>query len=124
VRSYALEAARSALNAVRRDGTAGDQAALARAIQELPALLRTSGLGQTAAYLKGKGARELYDILSGWLCGNEDRHPFPPGDLLDAIMAGSREQYVRATEAAWILCEWLKPLAVAYLPKADPGARR
>lgn len=126
MRSHALEAAKFALKAVRQDGTAGERAALARAIQELPALLRTSGLGQTAAYLKGKdaGTKKLYEVLMGWLCGGAESHPFPAGDLVAAIRAGDRGQYVRATEAAWILCEWLKPLAVAYLPKSEPGARR
>lgn len=130
MRDHALEAARAALAAISRDRVPEGQAAFASAAQELPALLRTNGLGQAAAYLKGKGkdtgAQELYRILNDWLCADGSRYqrPLVSGDLIASIRAASRAQYARATEAAWTLCEWLKPLAAAYLPKADRAQGR
>ena len=117
--------ARFALDVVERHRGQDGADRFRKAVESLPGLLRTCGLGQTAAYLKGKGdpgggERALYGILQNWLCENS-----PPilgaGDLMDVVMRSSRDAYMKATESAWQLCEWLKPLAVAYLPESTGG---
>ncbi len=106
------------------------------AVQELAALLRTNGLGQTVAYLKGKGKDSgrhaaVYKALGEWLCGSRSnpRHPercLPAGDLYEQILAlrqnpRGRALYVAATDSARRLSEALKPLATAYASASATG---
>lgn len=91
-----------------------------------PAMILQNGLGQTLAFWLADGpnkpARELYDHLQGWLCGPlaEDRpeRVYAGGDLIEALMAGSREEYQRAQQTALALLVWLKRFADAYLEEA------
>lgn len=109
-------------------------------VQQVPAILRTNGLGQTVAYLKDQaqrreGVRRLLDAFDGWLSGVRDEvHPERVRSrFLDSVAAGhraegiaeetARREYLRATDAAWHLCEWLKPLAIAYLPEGGQMTR-
>ncbi len=113
-----------------------DQEAFIGAVRELPALVRTNGLGQTLAYLKGKddaGARAMYRTLTEWLCGVPDADRLEcilrDGDPFEVVvnlkdLPHARATYMAATESVWRLCEWLKPLAVSYLPsggRAQPS---
>lgn len=130
--------ARFALEIVRRGTPAADS--LRVYVDQLPPMLRTNGLGQTVAYLTAKrdkddGARILLDALEEWLCGgsagSRDRYPerLFSQDLLGAIRsragdeAERRDRYMRATTAAFALCEWLKPLAAVYLEKRPEDNR-
>lgn len=134
--------ARYALAAVRAARDQGEETAgkFRRWVETVPALLRTNGLGQTMAYLRAKaaddpGAREIYRVFLVWLQSPgqfDPERPLPASgeDVIAAIRATSRggrprtarerrADYRSASEAAWALCEWLKPLALTYLRKAE-----
>jgi hypothetical protein len=83
-------------------------------VEELAALLRNNGVGQAAAYLKTKSP-DLYGELQRWVCGSTEGTL----DLVDWLGQG-RDRYIQAVEDSWRLCEWLKLLAVAYLPERPP----
>lgn len=98
-------------------------------VDGLPATILMSGLGQAAATLLasakiGKDNRSddnrayetLYEHLSSWLCRNDDDAPYPgQGDLMEAVINGSEEAYVRAQAEAMAYLEWLKKFSSAYL---------
>ena len=94
--------------------------------ESLPATIIANGLGQACATLlaqaKGKSDahRELYDHLEDWLCGSNaavyDRKP-----LIEAIIKGNQDQYVRAQFEALAYLTWLKKFAQAQLSK-EKGA--
>jgi CRISPR-associated protein Cmr5 len=90
--------------------------------ESLPATIVANGLGQACATLlaqaKGKpdAHRVLYDHLEDWLCGSKaavyDRKP-----LIEAIINGNQDQYVRAQFEALAYLTWLKKFAQAQLSK-------
>lgn len=93
----------------------------------LPALIRINGLGQAMAFYKGKSAtakgrahKELYDIVSQWLCREPQGRVFAQADdLLSAITSHDMHHYMAAQNEALALLEWVKKFAVALLAKQD-----
>ncbi len=90
----------------------------------LPATIIMNGLGQAMATLRaGKDEHNgiLYRHCQEWLCRNDAKAAPYPGqrDLLPALTAGSREDYLRAQNEALAWLNWLKKFATAYLPKPD-----
>jgi len=89
----------------------------------LPATIVMNGLGQALATLRaGKDQHEelLYRHCQDWLCRNDKTAPYPgQQDLLDALTAGSREDYLRAQTEALSWLNWLKKFATAYLEKPE-----
>ncbi len=92
-----------------------------------PAIL-TNGLGQAlaterAAAGNGKNDDELahkllYDNVSRWLCRSEGVYA-NARDLLEAIINGTQEQYLRAQVEALRWIDWHKKFCQAYLPRPD-----
>jgi CRISPR-associated protein Cmr5 len=91
----------------------------ARQALALGARVLTSGLGQTLAMLKAKGAAlELRQALSDWILVKR-RHPDGeapenPDALLEAIMTGSAEFLRLATEEALAYAQWVARLTEGY----------
>jgi len=82
----------------------------------LPAMIHTNGLGQAAAFYRSKGNAhlELYQLLSDWLCG--ENQPFAGRqNLLEGITASNMQTYRLAQAEAQALLEWVKRFAKAYL---------
>lgn len=82
----------------------------------LPAMIHTNGLGQAAAFYQSKGGTHLvlYQLLSGWLCG--ENQPFADQtDLLEGITRSDMQTYRLAQAEAQALLEWVKQFAKAYL---------
>ncbi|HEX9731862.1 MAG TPA: type III-B CRISPR module-associated protein Cmr5 [Thermoanaerobaculia bacterium] len=88
-----------------------------------PAILR-NGLGQAlAGELAAAGSesgeseahRRLYANLESWLCGKE--RPYPAAPLLDALVKGEEDEYLRAHAEAMAWLEWHKRFCRAYIPR-------
>lgn len=88
---------------------------------ELPFMIRANGLGQALAFFKSKGRehgyKNLYDILSQWLCSStEYSAPFSGySDALDGIVASDRKTYMVAQTEAIMFMGWVKKFATAFL---------
>lgn len=92
---------------------------------KLPTLILTNGLGQTLAFLKSKGKRDLskseekvYRDIEGWL-----KRPgvinwgTAQGELIERIMKINSDKYRLVTTEALAFINWLKRFADAVLPK-------
>ena len=93
----------------------------------LPASILANGLGQTAAMLlkTANGNKQsvhyaLYTHMQYWLCRD---NPFAPyqckSSLMEAIVNGNRQQYMKAQFEGLAWLSWLKKFAVAFLKKAE-----
>lgn len=98
----------------------------------LPVTILNCGLGQAAATLLSAAAKSnnsksdphqiLYQDVESWLCRSESEAPYAgQQNLMEAIVKGDRQTYMRAQAEclAWLV--WLKKLAVAYLKKEKSG---
>ena len=102
-----------------RDLVSTQQAEYRSACESLPMLLRTAGLAQTAAFLKGKSAAQktLYEHLEmqirelGLLKGNETLI----AKSTDPALA--MPQYRLLVEMTMLIAFWHKRMAQALLPR-------
>lgn len=83
-------------------------------VRKFASLIQTNGLGQTLAFLKSKsendqGMKSLYGHMSTWVTGRMEIE----GDLLQAIMAWSSDDYRRATSETLAYAIWLRRFAEA-----------
>lgn len=97
-------------------------------VNKTPIRILSNGLGQALAFLqadnegKTKESGKLYGWLQEWLSGAVDGdHPCrvyqnDQNNLMGQLMAGSRDEYMRAHEEAIALFTWLKKFADANLP--------
>lgn len=94
-------------------------------VTQLPVTILSNGLGQAAAMLLRSAGRKqdkphklLYEHLQEWLCRKDVFAPYSgQASLMEAIVKGSREDYVKAQLEALAWLEWLKKFAVAFLKK-------
>ena len=89
-------------------------------VKALPANILMSGLGQAAATVRSRnraGYRQLYEHLSGWLCGDDENAPYRnySGGLIQAIVDHDQDHYIRAQAEAMAYLEWLRKFAEAFL---------
>ncbi|MCB1866620.1 MAG: type III-B CRISPR module-associated protein Cmr5 [Chromatiales bacterium] len=92
---------------------------------ELPAMIQMNGLGQAAAFYRMKGEkhahRDLYNVLSGWLCRAPGAHTpeggifHAHGDLIAGITHSEQGDYRVAQAEALALMEWVKRFAKAFI---------
>lgn len=83
----------------------------------LPAMILMNGLGQAAATYRSKGDHthsQLYDLLSGWLCGANQPYA-GKDDLLKGITECNMQTYRIAQAEALMLLDWVKKFAKAYM---------
>ena len=94
-----------------------------------PALIMSSGLMQTLAFLRDKGEaqhQQLLQHLLEWLAQRFDgeatlhaQHPFPRSSqadferLMQALFNAKPPQYQRATDEALLILRWIRQLAAA-----------
>lgn len=88
----------------------------------MPFMIRTNGLGQTAAFYRRKGTDHvyyrLYELLGDWLA--EPNCPFASkSDLLTAITQSDQDAYLAAQIEALLFLDWVKKLASAFLARED-----
>jgi CRISPR-associated protein Cmr5 len=83
---------------------------------QLPAMIHMNGLGQAAAFFRAKGGThlELYNVLSNWLC-NEQQPYHNCNDLLEGITTKDMHHYRLAQAEAQMLMDWVKKFAKAYM---------
>ena len=82
----------------------------------LPAMIHMNGLGQAAAFFRAKGGThlELYQVLSEWLC--QEQQPYQGcKDLLEGITTKDLHHYRLAQAEAQMLMDWVKKFAKAYM---------
>lgn len=83
---------------------------------QLPAMIHMNGLGQAAAFFRAKGDThlELYQVLSNWLC--KEQQPYKGcKDLLEGITTKDMHHYRLAQAEAQMLMDWVKKFAKAYM---------
>lgn len=83
---------------------------------QLPAMIHMNGLGQAAAFFRAKGGThlELYNVLSEWLC--KEQQPYNGcKDLLEGITTKDLHHYRLAQAEAQMLMDWVKKFAKAYM---------
>jgi CRISPR-associated protein Cmr5 len=106
-------------------------------VEALPAAILQNGLGQALAILLAgaklaraenergtdeKAYEKLYDQIHGWLCRDNDEAPYrEKPDLMDAIVNGDEDSYIRAQAETLAYLRWLKKFAVAFLKKKENG---
>ncbi len=94
----------------------------------LPAMIHMNGLGQAMAFTKSKGSGKkddkkishnaLYDIVSDWLCKDQQvyaRHD----DILKGITQQNMQDYQLAQIETLLLMGWVKKFAKAFLADED-----
>ncbi len=97
-------------------------------VRRTPIRILNNGLGQALAFLLSKqekeaSAKHFYEQLQTWLCGiKDDMHPmrvYTTGtqDLINQLMEGTRQEYMRAQIETLALLNWMKKFADAYLPE-------
>ncbi len=117
--SLAQKRARHALDAI--NNIKDDYGKYVSYVSALPATIIMSGLGQALAMLKaGKkpGHGILFNHMQDWLCSGWEHGPYS-GDILQAIIGGNEDDYIRAQAEAMEYLEWLKKFAVAFLDKGE-----
>ncbi len=103
-----------------------DKTKLSTHIHKTPSLILQCGLGQALAFLladagtdANKPSKWLYNELQTWIGGQRnEQYPmriYPEGNLMDALLNGSRNDYFRAQEESLLLLDWLKKFAAAKL---------
>ena len=118
--------AKYALEQVENAKAAGiDQKKFKSYAAGFPAMVQMNGLGQAAAFFRcqangekpeAKAYKRLYDLLSGWLC--KDNQPFGgKNDMLQGITNGNMYSYSKAQAEALLLLDWVKKFAKAYMEK-------
>lgn len=93
----------------------------------LPASILANGLGQMAAMLlktAGKNKQSvhyaLYTHMQQWLCRDNAFAPYRrQASLMEAIVNGNRQQYMKAQFEVLAWLSWLKKFAVAFLKRAE-----
>ncbi len=86
----------------------------------LPAMIHMNGLGQAVAFYYSKGGtyKYLYDLLSNWLC--QDNQPYGNyNDLLHGITDSDMHSYRLAQAESQALMDWVKKFAKAYMQEKD-----
>jgi len=115
--------AATALSAVRAHQGQAYQGELRSYLHALPAMIHMNGLGQAAAFHRGKGAgkdnkarayQAAYDILSTWLCAAGQPYS-AHSDLLDGITGDDMHHYRLAQAEAQAYLDWAKKFAAAFL---------
>lgn len=112
------EAAWKAVSEVKNQSQE-DQKKHAALARRLPALIRSSGLGQTLAFLRAKKGKEhdwIRNHLSAWVLSQLPQKS-SHGDLLDWILQKETDQrsYRYATQEALAYLQWLKRFAESEL---------
>lgn len=125
VRSLEQERAADALRKVRaRQGQAGYYVSY---VSALPATIVMNGLGQALVMLlaKAKGKQEndhyhLYSDLASWLSHRVEGLKASSVDgVIERLMEGDQDLYVRAQTEAMAYLHWLKQFARAYLKEKE-----
>ena len=121
--------AKHALNAVQAHAGLAYQGELRSYLQALPAMIHMNGLGQAAAFYRGKAAgkgnkalayQAGYQLLSDWLCAPGQVYA-GHGDLLSAITATDMHRYRLAQAEAQAYLDWVKKFAAAFLSTEQPA---
>lgn len=113
------ERARFALGKIKSVRDLGNRDDYRTQLVKLPARLHTSGFGQTVAFYLSEGADSEEAKICAWI--EEWLRPgkagiYPAGrDLIDAITAGTPEDYRRAGAETRALSTWLKRFAEAFI---------
>lgn len=122
--------AENALNYVRsikEECSPDDQEKFASYTEEFITAVLNNGLGQACATLLAQAGRKqddphylLYKAVENWLCREDSQAPYRGSkDLMEAIVEGSRSDYILAQEEALAWLEWLKKFAVAFFKKYE-----
>jgi CRISPR-associated protein Cmr5 len=123
------ERARSAHAAVQRWAKHEKKTEYRQELQQLPARIAASGLGQTLAFYAAKGGPKNQGVeadvgaeLAGFLLKREAKVL----DLLDDLMKNDLPHYRRRTREALAYAEWLKRYTAALIekPQTAAGGRR
>lgn len=112
---YALQKVQSAANNPNTDAKEYKSYA-----SSLPAMIHMNGLGQAAAFFKSKGGThgELYNLLSDWLC-QQDQPYAGCANLLEGITSKDMHTYRLAQAEAQALMDWVKKFAKAFMTADD-----
>ena len=89
-------------------------------VDRLPASIVMNGLGQAMATELAANERAhkiLYNCVESWLC-ESNIYPKENG-LMEAIVHGSQDDYVRAQAEVLAYLEWLKKFGHAYLKGSE-----
>ncbi|MBS9781368.1 MAG: type III-B CRISPR module-associated protein Cmr5 [Gammaproteobacteria bacterium] len=81
---------------------------------EIPAMIQMNGLGQTVAFYLSKGSvhKQMYDLLSEWLC--KEMKIYPDMGLMNGITTQDMSTYRIAQAEAQALLIWVKKFSKAY----------
>ena len=111
---YALEQVKEFLG--RSTTTAADKKEWKTRANEIPAMIQKNGLGQTVAFYLAKGGvhKEMYLLLSKWLCTEQRIYSNNSADLITGITTGDMRAYRRAQAEAQALLLWVKKFSRAY----------
>lgn len=126
-RSLEQERAAHALRKIKELQGSGDAGYYVSYVSALPATIVMNGLGQALVMLlakdKGKKSTEhysLYEHLASWLSQKVGGLKANASDeVIDKLMAGDQDLYVRSQSEAMAYLHWLKQFARAYLKEKE-----
>ncbi|SHF43662.1 CRISPR-associated protein, Cmr5 family [Seinonella peptonophila] len=92
-------------------------------VTSFPAAILINGLGQALAQLLAAAKRQedephflLYKHIEEWLCRIDKQAPYSgKAELLNALMGGSRQTYIWATQETMLWLQFHKKMANAHL---------
>lgn len=93
---------------------------------KIPTMILQNGLGQTLSFLLAKNEQQLTLLMQNWLCGaaNDEEKPCivyinggANNDLIERLISGTRDDYMRAQQEILALFNWVKKFADAKLPR-------
>ena len=117
--------AQHAWQAVEEAKTLGDNPKkdFAREAKRLPVRIKTSGLGQSLAFLRAKGHKKLLVKLGDWLLTERQLASAPENldesSLIETIINGNADLLRRATEETLLYLQWLTRFSEAELGTGD-----
>ena len=105
------------------DDNSLDKVKLKTILLKMPIMVLQNGLGQMLSFvLAGKNtqvSQELNNLLQEWLCGdNDEDHPckvYQSGKLIEKLINGSRDEYMRAQQETLELFNWVIKFSKAKL---------
>ena len=105
--------ARHAFNAVKDvndNGSDNLKKTYKSAAKKLPVLIKTNGLGQSLAFIKGRndGHDKLYEQIAEWLQDEDFKQLVSKGELVEQVIQLASPAYRQVTVETLALLNWLR----------------
>lgn len=93
------------------------------AAKKLPVLIKTNGLGQSLAFIKGRndGYIKLYEQIGDWLQTEDAKALVPPGELVDQVIQLQSSDYRQVTLETLAMLNWIRRFVDGLMTDVEPS---